>query len=141
MNFLCNVRSHKLGSLACCLIFCIESGIIVFNIVSGNIAKKARLEVLLNDGYWPCFSTTKARSTHAQWDFTGEGFIKEIDFNRVWLRLNVADEGDRDDIVAEWKGDAKAFLRSTLVCFWTTMSVVTWLISAVECSAYIYASQ
>ncbi|KAG6869143.1 hypothetical protein C0993_012241 [Termitomyces sp. T159_Od127] len=91
-----------------------QSGIIVFNIVSGNIAKKARLEVLLNDGYWPCFSTTKARSTHAQWDFTGEGFIKEIDFNRVWLRLNAADEGDRDDVVAEWKGDAKAFLRSTL---------------------------
>ncbi|KAG5353458.1 hypothetical protein C0989_006615 [Termitomyces sp. Mn162] len=91
-----------------------QSGIIVFNIVSGNIAKKARLEVLLNDGYWPCFSTTKSRSTHAQWDFTGEGFIKEIDFNRVWLRLNAADEGDKDDVLAEWKGDAKTFLRSTL---------------------------
>ncbi|KAG6891051.1 hypothetical protein C0995_014139 [Termitomyces sp. Mi166 len=91
-----------------------QSGIIVFNIVSGNIAKKARLEVLLNDGYWPCFSTTKSQSTHAQWDFTGEGFIKEIDFNRVWLRLNTADEGDKDDVFAEWKGDAKAFLRSTL---------------------------
>ncbi|KAG6883467.1 hypothetical protein C0992_008676, partial [Termitomyces sp. T32_za158] len=91
-----------------------QSGIIVFNIVAGNIAKKARLEVLLNEGYWPCFSTTKARSTRAEWDLTGEGFIKEIDFNRVWLRLNAADEGDRDDVVAEWKGDAKAFLRSTL---------------------------
>ena len=33
----------------------------------------------------------------------------------MWLRLNEADEGDKDDIVAEWKGDAKAFLEKTLV--------------------------
>ncbi|KAG6910551.1 hypothetical protein DXG01_009501 [Tephrocybe rancida] len=91
-----------------------QSGIIVFNVVSGQLSKKGRLEVLLDEGYWPCFSTTKARSTHAQWDSTGEGFIKEIDFNRVWLRLNAADEGDKDDVIAEWKGDAKAFLQTTL---------------------------
>ncbi|KAG6866873.1 hypothetical protein C0991_008810 [Blastosporella zonata] len=91
-----------------------QSGIVVFNVVSGQIARKARLEVLLDEGYWPCFSTPKARSTHAQWDFTGEGFIKEIDFNTVWLRLNMAEEGDKDDVLAEWKGEAKAFLQSTL---------------------------
>ncbi|KAG6817624.1 hypothetical protein H0H87_006252 [Tephrocybe sp. NHM501043] len=91
-----------------------QSGIVVFNVVSGQLAKKSRLEVLLDEGYWPCFSTPKARSTHAQWDFTGEGFIKEIDFNRIWLRLNTADEGDRDDVLAEWKGDAKMFLKKTL---------------------------
>jgi Ca2+-dependent lipid-binding protein len=91
-----------------------QSGIIVFNVISGTIAKKARLEVLLDDGYWPCFSTTKARSTNAQWDYVGEGFIKEIDFGRVWLRLNEANEGEKDDIIAEWKGDAKPFLQATL---------------------------
>ncbi|KAF8168240.1 C2 domain-containing protein [Crassisporium funariophilum] len=90
------------------------SGIVVFNIISGNLSKKGRLEVLLDDGYWPCFSTIKARSTNAQWGYVGEGFIKEVDFGRVWLRLNEADEGEKDDIVAEWKGDAKAFLQSTL---------------------------
>ncbi|KAF5377486.1 hypothetical protein D9615_005116 [Tricholomella constricta] len=93
-----------------------QSGIIVFNVVSGTLAKKARLEVLLDDGYWPCFTTPKARSTHAQWEFVGEGFIKEIDFSRVWLRLNQADEGEKDDVIAEWKGDAKSFLQSTLTC-------------------------
>ncbi|KAG6814026.1 hypothetical protein H0H92_003876 [Tricholoma furcatifolium] len=92
-----------------------QSGIIVFNVVSGNIARKARLEVLLDEGYWPCFSTPKARSTNAQWDHTGEGFIREIDFNQVWLRLNLAEEGEKDDVIAEWKGDAKAFLQATIV--------------------------
>jgi Ca2+-dependent lipid-binding protein len=53
-----------------------ESGILVFNIIDGQIAKKARLEILLDDGYWPVFTTEKARSTQAHWDQVGEGFIK-----------------------------------------------------------------
>ncbi|KAL0950758.1 hypothetical protein HGRIS_007526 [Hohenbuehelia grisea] len=91
-----------------------QSGIVVFNVISGQLAKKGRLEVLLDDGYWPAFSTVKARSTHAQWQYVGEGFLKELDFGRIWFRLNEADEGDKDDIVAEWKGDAKAFLSTAL---------------------------
>ncbi|KAJ6501679.1 C2 domain-containing protein [Mycena vitilis] len=91
-----------------------QSGVIVFNVVSGNLAKKGRLEVLLDDGYWPCFSTVKARSNNAQWETVGEGFVKELDFGRVWLRLNAADEGEKDDVIAEYKGDSKAFLKSTL---------------------------
>ena len=43
--------------------------------------------------------------------------MKELDFGRVWLRLNENAEGDRDDIIAEWKGGAKAFLEETLVSF------------------------
>jgi Ca2+-dependent lipid-binding protein len=82
---------------------------------SGTLAKKARLEVLLDDGYWPCLSTLKSRSASAVWEYVGEGFIKEVDFSRVWLRLNEADEGEKDDIIGEWKGDAKQFLKSTLV--------------------------
>jgi hypothetical protein len=82
---------------------------------SGTLAKKARLEVLLDDGYWPCLSTLKSRSPHAVWEYVGEGFIKEVDFSRVWLRLNEADEGEKDDVIGEWKGDAKSFLKSTLV--------------------------
>jgi len=49
------------------------------------------------------------------WQHVGEGFLKEIDFGRVWLRLNEADEGDKDVILGEWKDDAKAFLSRTLV--------------------------
>ena len=62
-------------------------------------------------------STVKARKTDAQWDYVGEGFMKEIDFGLVCLRLNEAAEGDKDDIVAEWKGDVKPFLQATLVSF------------------------
>lgn len=100
-----------------------ESGVIIFNVIGGQLHKKARLEVLLDEGYWPAFSTVRARSTHAQWEYIGEGFVKELDFGRVWLRLNEADEGDKDDIIAEWKGDAKPFLQQTLVS---------------TCSTYIY---
>jgi Ca2+-dependent lipid-binding protein len=95
--------------------------VIVFHVVSGQLSKKARLEVLMDDGYWPAFSTTRASSTHAQWQHVGEGFVKELDFGRVWFRLNENDEGDKDNIIAEWKGDAKAFLDSTLVCTWLYM--------------------
>ncbi|KAJ3886025.1 C2 domain-containing protein [Lentinula edodes] len=91
-----------------------QSGIIVFNVVSGRLAKKARVEMLLDDGYWPCFSTNRARSTKASWGFVGEGFVKELDFSQVWIRLNEAEEGDKDDIIAEWRGDTKGFLSSTL---------------------------
>ncbi|PCH33337.1 tricalbin [Wolfiporia cocos MD-104 SS10] len=91
-----------------------QSGVIVFNVISGQLHKKARLEVLLDDAYWPAFSTVRPRSHRAHWEYIGEGFIKELDFGRIWLRLNEADEGDKDDIVAEFKCDAKLFLQQTL---------------------------
>ena len=71
--------------------------------------------MLLDDAYWPAFSTVRPRSTNAHWEYIGEGVIKELDFSRVWLRLNEADEGDKDDIIAQWRGDAKDFLEKTLV--------------------------
>ncbi|KAI0961143.1 hypothetical protein AcV7_000325 [Taiwanofungus camphoratus] len=91
-----------------------QSGVLICNVLSGRLHKKARLEVLLDDAYWPAFSTIRPRSTTAHWQYIGEGFIKELDFGRVWLRLNQADEGDKDEIIAEWKGDAKPFLQQTL---------------------------
>jgi len=91
-----------------------QSGIIIFSVKSGELSKKARLEVLLDDGYWPAFSTTRAHGHRAAWQHVGEGFLKEIDFGRVWLRLNEADEGDKDIILGEYKDDAKAFLSRTL---------------------------
>ena len=97
------------------LIIASESGIIVFNITTAQLARKARLEVLLDDAYWPAFTTSMARSRNVTWDYTGEGFVKELDFGRVWLRLNEADEGTKDDIIAEWKEDAKKFLQEAMV--------------------------
>ncbi|KAF8898443.1 C2 domain-containing protein [Infundibulicybe gibba] len=91
-----------------------QSGVIVFNVISGQLARKARLEVLLDDGYWPSFTTVKSSSTSAKWEYVGEGFVKELDFGKVWLRLNETDDDEKEAIVAEWKGDAKAFLQSTM---------------------------
>ncbi|KAB5592905.1 hypothetical protein CTheo_3616 [Ceratobasidium theobromae] len=91
-----------------------QSGVLVFNIIEGQLARKARLEVLLDDGYWPVFGTEKARSVNAHWNQVGEGFIKELDFGRVWLRLNENDESDKESIVAEFKLDAKVFLEQSL---------------------------
>jgi hypothetical protein len=75
------------------------------------------LEVLLDDGYWPCFSTHKPSSTNAQWGYVGEGFIKEMDFSKVWFKLNEADEGSKEDIVGLFVDKAKPFLEKALVCF------------------------
>ena len=93
----------------------LESGVIVFNITTAQLSRKARLEVLLDDAYWPAFTTPMTRSRHVTWGYTGEGFIKELDFGRVWLRFNEADEGTKDDIIAEWKEDAKKFLQEAMV--------------------------
>jgi Ca2+-dependent lipid-binding protein len=60
----------------------------VFNVLGRGLCKKARLEVLLDDGYWPAFSTVKARSTHVQRETVGEDFLKELDFSHVWLRVH-----------------------------------------------------
>ncbi|CAE6534959.1 unnamed protein product [Rhizoctonia solani] len=92
-----------------------QSGILVFNIIEGRIAKKARLEVLLDDGYWPVFATEKADNTRVHWGQVGESFIKELDFGRVWLRLNENDEGEKESIVAELKINLKRFLEEALV--------------------------
>ena len=78
------------------------------------LAKKSRLEILMDDGYWPVFSTQKSRASNAQWDMVGEGFIKELDFGRVWLRLNGNGEGEKEEILAEKKIDAKSFLELAL---------------------------
>ncbi len=70
---------------------------------------------MLDDSAWPACSTQKATSTHAQWNYVGEGFVKELDFSRVWLRLNESDEGDNDDIVGELKIETVKFLQEALV--------------------------
>jgi Ca2+-dependent lipid-binding protein len=46
----------------------LEPGILVFQVISGQLARKGSLEVLLDDGYWPAFTSGKARTTHPTWD-------------------------------------------------------------------------
>ena len=86
----------------------------MFDIISGQLSKKGRLEILMDDGYWPVFSTQKSGATSAQWDMVGEGFIKELDFGRVWFRLNGNGDSEKEDLIAEYKADAKDFLHRAL---------------------------
>lgn len=87
-----------------------QSGVLVFQVISGQLARRGALEVMFDDGYWPAFTSGKARSNHPTWDQVGEGFIRELDFSRVWLRINAADENSKEDVVAEFKCDTKDFL-------------------------------
>ncbi|WAQ89720.1 hypothetical protein PtA15_11A411 [Puccinia triticina] len=92
-----------------------QSGILVFNIIGGVIARKnARLEFLFDDGYWPSYSTEPSKSTNPRWDETGESFIRELDWSRCILKLNVADKDTREEVYAEYTSDLKDFLNDCL---------------------------
>ncbi|KAH8928049.1 hypothetical protein BT69DRAFT_651519 [Atractiella rhizophila] len=92
-----------------------QSGLFLFHITSGTLAKKgARLEVLINDGYWPAYTTERARSTHATFDEVGECFIKELDFATIRLALNESEHDNADEIYADFRTDLKAFMDETL---------------------------
>lgn len=56
-----------------------------------------------------------ARSRNVAWDYTGEAFVKALDPCCVWLRLNGADEEEKDNITAVWKEDAKKLLQEAMV--------------------------
>ncbi|KAF8320471.1 tricalbin [Clavulina sp. PMI_390] len=87
-----------------------QSGVLILEAISGDLPRKARLELLLDDGYWPSFSTERSRSTTASWDQVGEGFVKELDFCAIWLRLNENEEGVKDEILGEVRMSALTFL-------------------------------
>ena len=91
-----------------------ESGIIAFNITAAKLMRKARLEVFLDYAYRPTLTTPMARSRNMTWDCTSEGFIKELDFSHILLRLNVANEGTQDVIIGQWEGGTKEFLQEAM---------------------------
>ncbi|KAI8455528.1 C2 domain-containing protein [Phakopsora pachyrhizi] len=92
-----------------------QSGIVVFNIMGGQIAKKnARLEFLFDDGYWPAYSTEPSKSAHAKWDETGESFIRELDWSRCSLKLNTAEKDTKEEVYAEYTSGLKPFLEECL---------------------------
>lgn len=45
----------------------------------------------------------------------GEGFVRELDFGRIWLRINAADDSEKEDIIAEFRCDTKDFLDQCIV--------------------------
>jgi Ca2+-dependent lipid-binding protein len=92
-----------------------ESGVLVVQVISGQLAHKARLEVAVDDAYWPAFTTTRARSHKQTWDSVHEAFIRELDWSQLVFRLNADEDVDDVDIIAECKMPAREFLQSCLV--------------------------
>lgn len=92
-----------------------QSGLLVCQMVSGQLSRRGRLEVLLDENYWPAFSTLeKSRSHQVKWDEIGEGFVKELDFSQITLRLNNNDESEKEEIFAELKMSTRDFLERAM---------------------------
>ncbi|CAO1613293.1 unnamed protein product [Sympodiomycopsis kandeliae] len=91
-----------------------QSGILAFNILEGQIAKKnARLEVSFDDGYWPSYTTEPSRTSgHCTIDEVGEAVIKELDWSRMMLKLRTGHKDD--DVFAEFQGNTKDVLERAL---------------------------
>lgn len=41
--------------------------------------------------------------------------MRELDFSRIWLRINAHDDSEKEDVVAEYKGDTREFLEQCIV--------------------------
>lgn len=91
-----------------------QSGILAFNILEGNIAKKnARLEVSFDDGYWPTYTTEPSRTSgKATIDEVGEYVVKELDWSKMMLKLRTG--GKDEDVFAEFQGNTKDVLERSL---------------------------
>ncbi|KAE8225894.1 hypothetical protein CF319_g1436 [Tilletia indica] len=91
------------------------SGVLVFNILSGNLARKnVRLEIAFDDAYWPTYTTEPARTAHCTWDEVGEEVIKELDWSRMWLKLRSGSGEAESDAFAEFQGNTKDVLEKAL---------------------------
>ncbi|GAA5958373.1 hypothetical protein JCM3765_004810 [Sporobolomyces pararoseus] len=92
-----------------------QTGVLAFQIISGNIAKKgARLEVLFDDGYWPAYSTEPSRSHHTTWDEIGEVVVRELDFSMITFQLNSAEKETREDVISQATMDLPSLLEDCL---------------------------
>ncbi|CCG84874.1 protein of unknown function [Taphrina deformans PYCC 5710] len=90
-----------------------NSGFLVFELLEGQVAESGTyLQVLLDDYLYPTYTTQKARSKHARWSETGEGFVRELDASRITLRVSrELDSTDNDDVVASAQDETLNVLR------------------------------
>lgn len=88
-----------------------QSGIIVFNLIKGEILRsRAQLEVVFDDSYWAAHTTERRKQY--DWDEVGEAVIRELDVSNVWFRLRT---GKRDsDVFAEYTCTTKSLLERAL---------------------------
>jgi len=94
-----------------------SSGVLIFKIIEGELAHKdCYLEVLFDDYAFASYVSSKARSRHQKWDEVGDGFVRELEFSRITMRLRskVDKTNDDTDVVASLSGDTLDVLKTAL---------------------------
>ena len=95
-----------------------NSGVLIFKIMEGDLARKdCYLEVLFDDYAFPSFVSSKARSRHQKWDEIGDGFVRELEFSRITMRLvekTDTKSQDESNILATLGGDTADVLKMCL---------------------------
>lgn len=94
-----------------------NSGYLVFELLEGQLMESGcYLQILFDDYLYPAYTTSKARSRHAQWNETGEGFIRELDASTITIRVNrEADSHEENHIVAQAQDQTLNVLRRSYV--------------------------
>ena len=98
-------------------LFTYHSGVLVFKIIEGESAHKdCYLEVLFDDYAFPNYVSSKARNRHQKWDEIGDGFVRELEFSRITMRLKdkVEKTHDEADVIATLSGDTLEVLAAGL---------------------------
>lgn len=99
---------------------CLESGLIIFNIIEGTFAHpNCQLEVLIDDQIFPSYTTSKARSKVHQFGEIGDAFVRELDMSKITLRLTEkadtkGDNEDQDHVISKLQGQTLPTLQQCL---------------------------
>ena len=94
-----------------------HSGVLIFKMIEGELAHKdCYLEVVFDDYAFASYTSAKARSRHQKWDEVGDGFIRELEFSRITLRLRskVDKTHEEADVIASLTGDTLDVLKTAL---------------------------
>ncbi|KAF3932776.1 Tricalbin-1 [Dactylella cylindrospora] len=95
-----------------------NSGLLVFKVHDVDLTERdCYLQVMMDDFLFPAFASSKIRVKKGKLDEIGDAFVRELEFSRVTVRLveTNKDKVDKDDIIAELKGDTISILRQCLL--------------------------
>jgi Ca2+-dependent lipid-binding protein len=74
------------------------------------------LEVLLDENYWPVYSTDRTHARHlAEWNQTAECVVRELSFSQITFRMNDADETEKDQVNSSVLFETRDLVEMSLV--------------------------
>ncbi|RDI82640.1 hypothetical protein Vi05172_g7461 [Venturia inaequalis] len=96
-----------------------ESGLLVFKLISGDLAKaNCVLEVLMDDMVFPSYSTHKIKTKSCEFNETGDAIVRELAESRITLRLvehaDKEGKGEQTHVLAKLTGPTLATLERCL---------------------------